>query len=256
MPIIYSGQIRTLTQDQFHKIDHSVTGIAFEIHNALGRLHDEKIYQSAISHRVAKKGMSCEREAEIQVTHKSFKKSYYIDLIINGVPYETKAGISLSRKHEAQLLNYLLLTNVFHGKLINFRSNSVESKFLSTQLTACKRKNSHIEATDQKCEEVLNSLLEDWGTHLSINLYREALGQLLDSHEGTMCIMDQGVEVGNQSIDKLPSGEALVISGITQSPGINNYETHLRRLLRNSDLPAIQWINFNQSSAKQITLCK
>ena len=40
-----------------------------------------------------------------------------------------------------QLINYLLLANISHGKLINFRTSSVEYEFVSSSLTFKDRMN-------------------------------------------------------------------------------------------------------------------
>ena len=47
----------------------------------------------------------------------------------------SKTVTALNDSHKQQLINYLLLTGIKHGKLINFRPASVEYSFVSTTLT-------------------------------------------------------------------------------------------------------------------------
>lgn len=256
MPITTTDKIKTLDQEQFHVVDKSVMGIAFDLHNTIGRLFNEKVYQSALFQRLSNEGHTCMREVEITLSHKGFNKSYFADLIVDGVIYETKVAATLTRRHEAQLLNYMLLSDVNHAKLLNFKTPSVEFKFISTRLNRDKRRIFEIRATDTTIGDALENLLSDWGTHLALDLYREALTQLLGSQEDQIQIRDAGIEIGNQRIPTLSDHAALIITSITQVSGIENYRKHLLRLLRNTNLSGLHWINFNQNDITQVTLDK
>lgn len=72
----------------------------------------------------------------IQVEHKDFRKLYFLDMLTNeaGI-YELKATVALNNNNDRQLINYLLLAGLHHGKLINFGPASVEYRFISTSLT-------------------------------------------------------------------------------------------------------------------------
>jgi len=56
----------------------------------------------------------------IQITHQSFQTTHYFDVLVdNGGPFELKTVEALAPYHPAQLLHYLLLTGLAHGKLVN-----------------------------------------------------------------------------------------------------------------------------------------
>jgi len=55
-------------------------------------------------------------------------------LVAKGLMLELKANESLTPAHHTQTLNYLLLTGMKHGTLINFRTARVEHRYISTKL--------------------------------------------------------------------------------------------------------------------------
>jgi len=266
MPVECKFQIKPLNQDAFHAIDKVVMGHAFDIHNELGRFLDEKIYQDELAYRCTKSGIEILRESMIQVTHQDFSKSYFLDILANtGVIYELKAAKTLSGNHEAQLINYLLLTELNHGKLINMRSSSVEYRYVSTQLTREARHNYSFDMAGwiasapgaDLLHHTLNGLLEDWGAFLDINLYREALFHFLGGADQVTQSIDIGVDgrrVGKQKVSLVESKSAFHISAIKAHH--QSYQKHMNRLLDHSSLQRIHWINFKGSSIQFKTLKK
>ena len=53
MPIECSVEIAKLTTDEFKELDYVVMRHAFHSQNCLGRLADERIYQSELAHRLS-----------------------------------------------------------------------------------------------------------------------------------------------------------------------------------------------------------
>ena len=185
MPIeIQNGPLRVFSQDEFHELDHAVMGVSFQIHNQFGRFLDELLYKREIAVRCAGSGISTERELRIWVTHGSFTKEYAIDLVFShGIIYEAKAVECLAPAHEAQTLNYLLLTGTHHAKLINFRTERVQWRFVSTRLTPEMRRQITIDdsawrdvnTASRRLKDTMLELLRDWGAFLERGLYRDAL---------------------------------------------------------------------------------
>ncbi len=136
MAIKIDREINIISEQQFYKIDYHITGLAYEIHNKLGRLWSEEIYKHELANRCRAVGYeNVEVEKAIIVSHKDFHKKYFIDLFIaNSMIYELKAVSELTSEHEKQMLNYLFLTGLQHGKLLNFRPLSVQKRFVSTTL--------------------------------------------------------------------------------------------------------------------------
>jgi GxxExxY protein len=112
-----------MTQEEFASTDYRVMRSVFDCQNELGRLCDESIYQNDLAFRLETAGLGLiHKEVTVIVTHGSFCKKYYLDLVVgNGAIYELKVAARIIAEHEAQLMNYLFLLGASHGKLVNFR---------------------------------------------------------------------------------------------------------------------------------------
>ncbi len=265
MPVKCSVEVSAMEQDRFHALDKVVMRLAFDLQNTLSRLCDERIYQDELAMRCGELGIPCHREVELRVFHRTFEKSYYLDLLVEqSAVYELKTVESLSPAHQNQLIHYLLLTGTHHGKLINFRSPSVESRFVSSQLNHPDRVKFQISESEwRRCDgstllkSTLVELLEDWGTFLDISLYREALLHLLDGPEAgiiPVAIQLSGRTVGFQKMCLLTSEIAWHLSAIKIS--LQAHETHIRRLMNHTRLKSILWINLNKNLVTLRTLQK
>ena len=241
-------------------------GHAFDIHNEIGRFLDEKIYQSELAERVTRSNLDAMREVSLHASHKSFSKDYYIDLLVNRSSiYELKTADSLNGHHHKQTIHYLLLANLRHGKIINFRPGSVESKFVSTTLDLNKRRSYSIDQRNwiniddfgEILKNTLCSLLDDWGTCLEANLYREALLHLLKFPDGGLVPVEIHIEgrlSGRQRMCLLTPTTAWHLSAIHKH--FQSYENHILRLLQLTRLKAIHWINLNNLNVTLKTLRK
>jgi GxxExxY protein len=266
MPIECDVVFSPLEQERFHAVDKVMMGHAFDMHNAMGRFFDERIYHEELMNRCGKSGIEAQRVVEIMVSHLDFHKKYYLDLLVErGTIYELKTAESLSPPHQNQLINYLLLTDINHGKLVNFRAGSVESRFVSTRLNRKDRMTFKIDGTNWKANSddclqlkaVLNALLEDWGAFLEMSLYREALIHFLggpNSDSQAVNIEVNGRIVGSQKMSLLNPETAWHLSAVRVN--MQSYETHIARLLRHTRLSRIHWININQRSITLKTLIK
>lgn len=257
MPTKCKSTLTAIDQEQFHAIDKVIMGYIFDIHNTLGRFCDESIYQEELSQRCRIGGLNVQNEVLLQISHKDFSKSYYVDMLIdNGIIYELKAVKMLNGNHQKQLINYLLLGNLKHGKLINFRAKSVESRFVSTRLTHNNRITySVIDNTFDKndnshwLQEVFLDLLTDWGVFLDTNLYRESILHFLNNPEmgiQPVNIIVNDRVVGRQKMCLLDDETAWHLSAIENH--LQSYETHITKLLNHTPLKKIHWINMNHNT--------
>lgn len=255
MPIQHDVQIRIISDEDFHALDYKVMGLAFSIHNEMGRFWDEKIYRNELADRCQKAGFDqVATEVPIHVSYLDFSKLYSVDLLIdNAVIYELKAAKTLTEEHQNQALNYLFLMGMQRGKLINMRPPSVESRFVSTRITPEKRYQFKIE--DQEWRELdgdslwlrklLTGLLNEWGAFLDINLFYEAIYHFRGREENVVKeikVMNGSHFLGMQKVHLLNSETAFNISSITKAEA--SFEEHLRRFLHYASLKAMQWINF------------
>ena len=136
MSIKIEVELKQIDEQEFYEIDYVVTGLAYAIHNEIGKLWDEKIYQNELADRCRAAGFEyVKTEVPIILLYKDFCKEYYVDLLVNNsIIYELKTVSRLKAEHNKQALNYLLLLGLQHGKLINFRPASVQKRFVSTTL--------------------------------------------------------------------------------------------------------------------------
>ena len=82
MPIEVSTEIRACDQEEFHALDRRIMGVVFAVHNEFGRLLEEDLYKREIAARCVAMGIQpVEREVWIRVSHQSFTKDYYLDLL-------------------------------------------------------------------------------------------------------------------------------------------------------------------------------
>jgi len=266
MPVKCDVKLSKVGQDQFHAVDKVVMRHAFDIHNEFGRFLDESIYQNELWQRCLESGFEARREVEIEVSYNGFKKSFFIDLLMEDeFVYELKAAVDLITSHDRQLINYLLLTDLNHGKLLNFRPRSLQSRFVSTQLCRCDRTNFQFigpvqgdeESSVIQLKETLCGLLADWGAFLEISLYREALLILMGDFSSTpqnVEIVSNSKLIGFQKMCMLTPESAWHLSATRRH--LDSYETHIRRLLQHTPLKSIHWINFNQHQITHKTLQK
>ena len=254
MPIRVDAPVRQMSDAESERVEYQVMRLAYEIHNRQGRLCDESIYQSLLALRCEASGLGpVLREVPVRVTFGGFEKTYYLDALVNdGLVIELKVVSALTGEHESQVINYLLLTGLQHGKLINMRPGRVEGRRVLTRLTPDKRRKlTFIEDDWQPSgkrsrwfKDMMIALLQDWGGFLSIALYQEAIMHFLGGREAVERPVDfvvDGRVVGRQRVRLLDDRTAFAITVAKDKPEL--YEQHLRRLLRHTNLRAIEWLN-------------
>lgn len=266
MPVESGVEVRTIDQERFHALDKVVMRHVFNIHNELGRFCDERVYQEELARRCRTEGFEVHRELPFRAVYQGFSKTYYLDLLVNrGVIYELKAVEALNHTHQMQLINYLLLVGLSHGKLVNLRPTSVESRFVSTSLCHQDRITFRLadsgwkgnDPMSHQLHKTLRALLEDWGAFLDANLYREALLSFLNGPGAGVQPIDIEVNsrvVGTQKMCMLNAETAWHLYCVRQD--LASYETHLLRLLRHTRLDKMHWINLNQRDVTLKTLAR
>jgi len=258
MGIYFEHNIKIISENEFHKIDYIITGLAFKIHNEIGRLWNEKIYQQALANMCREAGFkNVKTEAEIIVSHNDFEKKYFIDLLVeDSIVYELKTVNKLSAEHRKQALNYLYLLGIHHGKLINFKPETVEKEFASTSISRLDRYEYSIiskswldlDKDSIWLKEFITELLRDWGSFLELNLFYEAIIKFRGGEENVIQKIDviyKDSKLGMQKVHLLNNNIGFKITAFTKE--INNYEHHLQRLINLTKLDAIQWINFKKN---------
>jgi len=266
MPVQLKQPIKPLSEQEFHDLDFRVMRMAFDAHNELGRFCNEKIYQNQLLQACRADGFTAESEVKIQLTHKTFKKDLFIDLLIeNGAVYELKVVKGVTAAHRTQALNYLFLTETNHGKIINFNPPSVEHEFVSTSLirsdrlnfTVCdKTRGQHLQ-TARKLKTMMVDLLNDWGTFLDTDLYKEAISHFFGGEAAVISPIEircNGMLLGTQKAPLISEKESFCISSVKNKK--EAYQKHLQRFLNHTSLGYLHWINIDNSHIQFRTLSK
>ena len=250
MPIEIRETVRVLNQRQFGEIAFGVMDHVFGIHNDLGRFCDEDVYQKELVHLL---GQRASDKVWIKVRHGGFCKTYFMDILVNqGAIFELKVVNQLAAEHRVQLLNYLLLTESRHGKLVNFRPDRVEHEFINTTLTRADRTrfavvDSEWKDTGPRASEVRRFLVEclqDWGTCLELGLYEEAATYVLGGEECVLreiAIVNDGRRLGCQKVRLVDDHTILKITGLHADR--NGYRSHITKFINHTELDHVMWVN-------------
>ena len=256
MPVEVAVDLRRPSKDRFHAICSDVVGRAFVVHNSVGKLFDEDGFQRSLLLDVLDMGWTAVREVGIRVRHGIWAKEYFMDILVDGgVPLELKVVADLTPSHDAQLLNYLLLCDLGDGLLLNFGANSVQKRYVSTTLRRRDRVLDRVVQSDfvpvrHGCCRLVDSVAEliaDVGTHLSRELYLEAITAIVTAGGGTG-LADTPLTYRGRSVGSRPLlclTPRIGIQFTTLNGGTSHMLTHLRRLLTNTPFRSIHWFNLS-----------
>jgi GxxExxY protein len=111
------------------ELTSKVIGCGFKVHNSLGSGFLEKVYENALRIELSRARIEVEQQVPVQVYYQGEVVGDFVpDLLIEGrLIVELKAIETLTKLHEAQLVNYLTATGLNIGLLINF-GQSVQIK--------------------------------------------------------------------------------------------------------------------------------
>lgn len=113
---------------------YTVIGAAMEVYNHLGSGFLEAVYQEALERELATRYIPFVAQQALRIRYKEIylSKMYIADFIVyEQVVVEIKAIDALTKRDQAQLINYLNATELSVGLLINFGANpSLEWKRL------------------------------------------------------------------------------------------------------------------------------
>jgi GxxExxY protein len=237
--------------------------VVFAVHNELGRFLQEEIYQREIASRLRGSRI----EVPLSVSFDKFSKSYFLDLLVDGAAaFELKTAERLGKRHRAQLLNYLLLSQLPHGKLINLRPDLVEHEFVNTSLTHDERRRFDVQsqsweprlARGGEVRDWLLALLDDVGAGLDVELYEEACthyfggpGRVL----GETSIAVNGRLLGTQAVRFAEPDVAFKVT-VLADEALPRFEDHSQRFLNHSALQAIHWINITREIVRFRTILR
>jgi GxxExxY protein len=107
---------------------YSVVSAALEVLKKLGHGFHEKPYENALMVEIPLRGMSCQQQRRFDVVYKGTKVGEYIpDLIANdAIIIEPKVIDRISDHERGRLINYLRITGLPVGLILNFRRAKLE----------------------------------------------------------------------------------------------------------------------------------
>jgi GxxExxY protein len=112
-----------MDKNKANQLSNQIIGSAIEVHRALGPGLLESAYETCLCHELRLRSIPFERQVQLPVEYKGVKldAGYRIDILVDQlVIVELKAVERLEPIHEAQLLTYLKLRQLWLGLLINF----------------------------------------------------------------------------------------------------------------------------------------
>jgi iron complex transport system substrate-binding protein len=255
MPIRVHADVRHLDQDEFGEIAYEVMDHVFAIHNKMGRFLDEAVYRNAVAARV---GGDSQTEVLIEVAFEDFLKEYYMDLLVaGGAVFELKTVRKLVAAHRSQLLNYLLLCGLSHGKPINSRPEKVEHEFVNTHLTHSDRTAFDVAdhewrepgSGDRSLREWLLAFLREMGAGLDVHLYESAASHFFGGEDTVLHEVDvllDGQCLGRQKVRLAAPNWAFKVTTIDNAD-LSHFEDHARRFLQHTSLDGFHWINITRA---------
>ncbi len=110
---------------------YKIIGIGMEIHKTLGKGFSEIVYKDAYEYEFKQNGLFYEREKEYLVNYKGtiLPHKFYADFVaFDKIILEIKSKKGIVDEHYAQVINYLTISKLEVGLLINFHEKSLEYK--------------------------------------------------------------------------------------------------------------------------------
>jgi hypothetical protein len=132
-----------------------------------------------------------------------------------GAIFELKAVEALTDRHRGQLLNYLFLADLPHGKLVNLQPQRVEHEFVNAPIRSHERRDFTVIDADADPESEVEVQVS--GHPIGTQLVR-------------LAVPDVAIQVTTLATHHLAA-----------------FEVHLRQFLRHTGLRQIQWINVARS---------
>ena len=112
------------------ELSYKLIGAAFDVHNKLGGGLREKSYEMAFAEALKESGVKYERQVNTPIKYRDKKvANRFLDFLIeNKVIVELKVGGKFLRQDIEQLYEYLKISNLQLGIIINFSKREVTFK--------------------------------------------------------------------------------------------------------------------------------
>jgi len=110
------------------ELTHAIVGAAFEVLNALGHGLREKTYENALVVEFGLCGLAVAQQLSFDVFYKSVRVDAFVpDLIVGDkILVDTKVVDRIADVERGQMLNYLRITKLPVGLILNFKCPKLE----------------------------------------------------------------------------------------------------------------------------------
>jgi GxxExxY protein len=107
-----------------------IIGSAMEVLNEIGHGFHEKPYENALVVEFRLRGISCWQQKQYDILYKSEKVGDYVpDLIVyDAIVIDTKVIEKITDREIGQMMNYLKVTGLRLGYILNFKQPKLEWK--------------------------------------------------------------------------------------------------------------------------------
>ncbi|WP_420398890.1 GxxExxY protein [Flagellimonas sp.] len=117
-----------MTEVLYKHESYFIIGLCMDVHNELGKGFSEKVYGDALEFELNENGVPYTRETKFHINYKGkmLRHQYFADFVVdNKIILEIKAINSLTQSHVKQTLNYLAVSKMKLGLLVNFGEDSL-----------------------------------------------------------------------------------------------------------------------------------
>ncbi len=114
----------------YPELSYEIVGCAFEVFDELGPGHSEKSYQRALAIALRAKNLQFKEQVyyKLKFRDEIVGRSYLDFLVEDKIILELKKDVNFSKTHIEQVLNYIKLSKLKLGILLNFTKEGVKFK--------------------------------------------------------------------------------------------------------------------------------
>lgn len=118
-----------------YQLTRSIIGAFYSVHSKLGAGFLESVYANSLAVMLRRAGLRVEREVPFEMRFEGVSVGLYkADLVVeSAIVVETKAARAIDERHRAQPLNYLRVSGLEVGLLLNFSHKAEFKRLVNTR---------------------------------------------------------------------------------------------------------------------------
>lgn len=150
--------------NKFYNFFHDITGKAMLVHSEYHEGLLESAYEAALTYLLKMKGYAVEKQVYLPMYWKDvqLEQHYCMDMVINKqIIVELKAVTNIASQHRKQLWNYMNLTRMPFGMLMNFGAKQFYSEWYHRHEDGTIEKIHWRDEVNEILEERWNKIIDD-----------------------------------------------------------------------------------------------